>query len=95
MMNKVFRGEIKNMFEVYMNDMIVKSQEESHHMPHLKKVLDQARKCKMRFNPEKCTFSVWAGKFLGFYLTEQGVEANPYKFRAFSEFPTSNLKNSI
>ena len=49
----------------------------------------------MRFNPEKCTFGVRAGKFLGFYLTERGIEANPDKCRAFSEFPTPCSKKSI
>ncbi|XP_058759896.1 uncharacterized protein LOC131633201 [Vicia villosa] len=49
----------------------------------------------MRFNPEKCTIGVWAGKFLDFYLTERGIEANPDKCRAFSELPTPNNKKSI
>ncbi|MCI47765.1 hypothetical protein A2U01_0069007, partial [Trifolium medium] len=56
MMNKVFRGEIGDLLEVYMDDMIVKSHEETDHAAHLRKVFEQARKCKMRFNPEKCTF---------------------------------------
>ncbi|PNX63546.1 hypothetical protein L195_g061681, partial [Trifolium pratense] len=49
----------------------------------------------MRFNPEKCTFGVKAGKFLEFYLTERGIEANPDKCRAFFEFPTPDSKKSI
>ena len=49
----------------------------------------------MRFNPEKCTFGVKAGKFLGFYLTERGIEANPDKCRAFSDLPTPTSKKSI
>ncbi|GAU50142.1 hypothetical protein TSUD_281220 [Trifolium subterraneum] len=52
-------------------------------------------KVNMRFNPEKCTFGIRAGKFLGFYLTERGIEANPDKCRAFTEFPTPNNKKSI
>ncbi|PNX57945.1 gag-pol polyprotein [Trifolium pratense] len=95
MMNKVFNNEIEDMLEVYMDDMIVKSEEEVDHTTHLKKVFDQARKYNMRFNPEKCTFGVKAGKFLGFYLTERGIEANPDKCRAFFEFPTPDLKKSI
>ena len=47
MMNKVFRGEIKDMLEVYMDDMIVKSQEETDHALHLKKFFDKARKFRM------------------------------------------------
>ncbi|GAU26664.1 hypothetical protein TSUD_314410 [Trifolium subterraneum] len=95
MMNKVFRGEIGDMLEVYMDDMIVKSHEEVDHTIHLRKVFEQARKVNMRFNPEKCTFGIRAGKFLGFYLTERGIEANPDKLRAFTEFPTPNNKKSI
>ncbi|CAJ2647628.1 unnamed protein product [Trifolium pratense] len=95
MMNKVFRGQIGDMLEVYMDDMIVKSPEELDHVVHLRKVFEQARKYNMRFNPEKCTFGVRAGKFLGFYLTERGIEANPDKCRAFAELPTRSDKKSI
>jgi hypothetical protein len=95
MMNKVFRAEIGDMLEVYMDNMIVKSKEETELTAHLKKVFEQARKCKMRFNPEKCTFGVRAGKFLGFYLTERGIEAKLDKCRAFAEHPTPDDKESI
>ena len=83
------------MLEVYMDDMIVKSREEVDRIVHLKKVFDQVKKCRMRFNSEKCTFDVRARKFLGFYLTERGIEATPDKCRYFFEFPTLNSKKSI
>ncbi|GAU47343.1 hypothetical protein TSUD_302120 [Trifolium subterraneum] len=95
MMNKVFHNEIGDMLEVYMDDMIVKSEEEIDHTIHLKRVFDQARKFNMRFNPEKFTFGVKAGKFLGFYLTERGIEANPDKCRAFFDYPTPKSKKFI
>ena len=79
MMNKFFRNEIGDMLEVYMDDMIVKSRADTDHAAHLRKVYAQARQCRMRFNPEKCTFGVKAGKFLGFYLTEREIKANPNK----------------
>ncbi|MCI73823.1 hypothetical protein A2U01_0095087, partial [Trifolium medium] len=37
MMNRVFRGEIGDMLEVYIDDMIVKSHEETDHTAHLRK----------------------------------------------------------
>ncbi|GAU45802.1 hypothetical protein TSUD_87050 [Trifolium subterraneum] len=86
---------IGDMLEVYMDDMIVKSHEEVDHTVHLQRVFEQARKVNMRFNPEKRTFGIRAGKFLGFYLTERGIEANPNKCRAFTELPTLNDKKSI
>nr|KYP55489.1 Retrotransposable element Tf2 [Cajanus cajan] len=33
----------------------------------------------MRLNPEKCVFGVSGGKFLGFMLSNRGIEANPDK----------------
>jgi hypothetical protein len=49
----------------------------------------------MRLNPEKCTFGVQVGKFLSFYLTELGIEANPDKCQAFTEFLTPTFKKCI
>ena len=39
----------------------------------------------MRLNPEKCTFGVGGGKFLGFMITHRGIEANPDKCTAILE----------
>src|ERR1051325_2715217 len=45
----------------------------------------------MCLNPNKCTFEVQAGKFLGFMLTNRGIEANPDKCQAIIDMrsPTS------
>ena len=42
-MNKVFKKEIGDMLEVYMDDMIVKSAKESKHRHHLEEVFAHAR----------------------------------------------------
>jgi len=34
-------------------------------------------KCRLKLDPEKRVFEIEAGKFLGFLLTERGMEANP------------------
>ena len=39
-------------------------------------------KYRLKLNPEKCVFGIEAGKFLGFLLTERGIEANPEKCAA-------------
>ncbi|PNY11290.1 gag-pol polyprotein [Trifolium pratense] len=46
------------------------------------KMLNSVRKYNMRLNPAKCYFGVQAGKFLGFMLTNRGIEANPEKCQA-------------
>ena len=39
----------------------------------------------MKLNPGKCAFGVLLGKFLGFMVSQGGVEANPDKIRAILE----------
>ena len=36
----------------------------------------------MKLNPSKCVFSVASGKFLGFMVSQRGIEANPEKVQA-------------
>jgi hypothetical protein len=83
------------MLEVYIDDMIVKSAEESQHRHHLEAVFTRVRQYNMRLNQEKCTFPVKAGKFLGFYLTERGIEANLEKCRVVREMEPASWKERI
>ncbi|RDX99673.1 Tf2-6, partial [Mucuna pruriens] len=68
--------------EVYVDDMVVKSSKEEIHYHTLERVFEILRRNQLRLNPEKCSFGVRAGKFLGFMLTERGIEANPDKCQA-------------
>lgn len=75
-MNKVFKEEIGETLEVYMDDMIVKSSEYELHDPHLNRIFQRVWQYNMRLNLEECTFRVIDGKFLSFYLEERGIKAN-------------------
>jgi hypothetical protein len=92
MMNIVFKNEKGDMLEVYMDDMIVKSAEDSHQRCHLESVLARARQYNMRLNPKKCTFGVKASKLLGFYRMERGIEAGPNKCRDVLEMEPLSSK---
>jgi hypothetical protein len=61
-MNKVFKNQVGEMLEVYMDHMIVKSAHEETHTSHLKIVFAEVRKYHICLNPEKCTFSVKSRK---------------------------------
>ncbi|XP_052177528.1 uncharacterized protein LOC127791585 [Diospyros lotus] len=45
----------------------------------------------MRLNPAKCAFRVQSGKFLGYMITQRGIEVNPKKIQAILDMepPTS------
>lgn len=64
-----------------MDDMVVKTPEDRKHVEDLEETSASIWGYDIRLNPNKCTFGVQAGKFLGFMLTKQGIEANPEKFQ--------------
>ena len=73
--------------------MLVKSQREEDHLGDLKEIFDTLRSYNMKFNPRKCAFGVTAGKFLGFMVSQRGIEANPDKIRAIMDMaPPRNVK---
>ena len=39
----------------------------------------------MKLNPSKCVFGVKTRKFLGFMVSQRGIEVNPEKVRAILE----------
>ncbi|XP_070026203.1 uncharacterized protein [Nicotiana sylvestris] len=41
----------------------------------------------MKLNPEKCAFGVTSGKFLGFFVPNRRIEANPIQIKAIEEIP--------
>ena len=54
-------------------------------MKDLKETFDTLRSYNMKLNPRKCTFRVTVGKFLGFMMSQRGIEANPDKIWAIME----------
>jgi len=68
--------------QAYIDDMVVTSQERVRQTADMEELFATIVKYRLKLNPEKCVFGVEAGKFLGFMLTEQGVEANPDKCAA-------------
>ncbi|XP_074323291.1 uncharacterized protein LOC141660225 [Apium graveolens] len=81
MVNKVFKEQIGRNMEAYVDDMIVKSLFRDH-AEDLKECFETLRKNNMRINPNKCTFGVSSGKFLGYMVSARGIEANPEKIEA-------------
>jgi len=82
LMDKIFNDLLGRNMEVYVDDMVVKSQKAEHHPADLETVLARVRKHDLRLNPEKCVFGVGGGKFLSFMITQRGIEANPDKCEA-------------
>ena len=68
--------------EVYVDDIIAKSQGEEDHIINLKKLFKRQRKFQLKLNPAKCTFGATFGKLLGFVVSQKGIEINHDKVKA-------------
>ena len=68
--------------EVYIDDMLVKYLEAQDHLNHLRQTFEVLEKYNMKLNPTKCSFGVSSGKFLGYVITQRGIEANPDQIRS-------------
>ena len=93
LMNKMFAQQIGRNVQVYVDDMLVKNQREEDHLEDLKETFDTLRSYNMKLNPGKCVFEVTVGKFLGFMVSQRGIEANLDKIWAIMEMaPPRNMK---
>jgi len=82
LMDKVLAPMLGRNVQTYVDDMVVTSHERGQHAADLEEPFATISKYRLKLNPEKCVFGVETGKFLGFMLTERGIEANPDKCAA-------------
>ena len=85
LMNKMFAHQLGRNVQVYVDDMLVKSVCENDHLNDLQETFNTLQSYNMKLNPRKCMFGVTAGKFLGFMVSQRGIEVNLEKVRAILE----------
>ena len=75
----LFHDMVHKEIEVYVNDMIAKSQGEDDHVVNLRKLFKRLRKFQLKLNPVKCTFGATFKKLLGFMVSKKGIEIDSDK----------------
>jgi hypothetical protein len=80
-MHKTFGDLIRDLVEVYVDDIVVKVKSRASLLDNLALVFDRLRLTCTKQKPEKCVFEVTLGKLLGFLVSYRGIEANPKKIK--------------
>ena len=88
----LFRDMMHRDVEVYVGNMIVKSQDRANHLATLERFFERIRQFRLRLNPKKCTFGVTSGKLLGYMVSERGIEADPDKIEAILDIPALRIE---
>jgi hypothetical protein len=73
--------------------MLVKSTQAASHIADLRETFKTLKDHKLKLNLSKCAFGVSFGKFLGFMVSQKGIEANPKKVKVVLEMqPPRTIK---
>ena len=93
MVTRMFKEQIGETVEVYIDNMVVKSRRNEKHVPNLVEVFEILRQHKLRLNPDKCAFGLGSNKFLSYMITVGGIEVNLDQITAIQQLkPPINPK---
>jgi hypothetical protein len=93
-MYKTFGDLIRDLVEVYVDDIVVMVKSSASLLDNLALVFDMLRLTRTKLNPEKCVFGVTADNLLGFLVSCRGIEANPEKNRTIEAMqPPARIKD--
>ncbi|XP_070035657.1 uncharacterized protein [Nicotiana tomentosiformis] len=81
--------------EVYVDDVIIKSNRSTYHIADLRKLFDRLRRYNLKLNPAKYAFGVPTGKLLRFIVSHRGIELVPSKVKAIQDLPPPKNKKDV
>ncbi|XP_028100711.1 uncharacterized protein LOC114300057 [Camellia sinensis] len=76
--------------EAYIDDIVVKSINKRNHLKDLDEMLQILKSYKLRLNTSKCAFGVGSGKFMGFLVTNRGIETDSFQIKAIQDLERPN-----
>ena len=94
-MNSMFHDFIEDFMQVYIDDIVIKSNSRPTHVKHLRKAFERMRKYGLKMNPLKCAFCVQAGDFLGFVVHKKGIEVNQSKTKSIMDVKPPSTKKEL
>lgn len=72
---------------VYIDDIIVFSKDDETHANDLRAIFETLRRANMKCQLDKCEFFRTKVEFLGFIISDRGIETNPKKIEALVNYP--------
>jgi hypothetical protein len=94
-MNLIFHDLLRIILEIYIDDVIVKSDNMNNHLADLRLALERMRRYGLKMNPLKCVSGVLADKFLGFIIHEHGIKIDPTKIESINKVQPPRCKNDM
>ena len=94
-MNDMFRDFLDEFLVVYLDDMLIYSDNLKEHRKHVRKVLERLRDAGLFLKPNKCEFHTQEVEFLGFVIGTEGVRMDSAKVDSVIAWPTPRSPHDI
>jgi hypothetical protein len=94
-MNLIFHDLLKIILEIYIDDIVVKSDSMHSHLADLCLALERMHQYGLKMNPLKCVFGVWADKFLVFIIHEHCIKIDLKKIESINKVQPPQCKNDM
>jgi len=85
-MNDVFSDLLDVCIVVYLDDILIYSDDITQHQSHVKEVLNQLQKAGLYAKAEKCEFHSDSVKYLGYVLFPSGLTMSNAKVKTIQEW---------
>jgi hypothetical protein len=95
MMNLVFVLELDKFVIVFIDDILVYSENEEDHAEHLRVVLTQLRDYQLYAKFSKCEFWLKIVPFLGHVLSESGISVDPSKVQEVMDWKAPTTVHEV
>lgn len=95
MMDSIFKSQIGAFVLVYIDDIVIYSQDIESHWQHVRTVLQILRDNQLVCKLKKCHFAQSTISYLGYIISEDGVRMDPRKVRSIVDWPTPKSVKEI
>lgn len=94
-MNSIFQDMMPRSAMVYLDDIIIYSDTHEEHTNLIFEVLKRLRENRLYASPKKCMFYQTRLPYLGYILTDHGLEMDPQKVETIVNWPIPNTVKKI
>ena len=95
LMNDIFKDIVDIYVVVYLDDILIYSQDENEHENHVKEVLTRLRKYNLYCEYEKCMFHVPEVEFLGFVVGINGIKMSMTKVESVLQWAVPKNRTEV
>jgi hypothetical protein len=95
LMNDIFRPMLNKFVTVYLDDILIYSQDVQKHTEHIRQVLQTLRQNQLYAKVSKCDFFKTEIQYLGHIISKEGIKVNPKIIEDIKTWPKPNTIKQI